>query len=52
MRYQIGEIWLDCGNLDRAEKLFRESLEMDSHVAPAKNALGAIAFKRGDLETA
>ncbi len=52
VRYQMGEIWLDRGNLDRAEKLFLEALQMDDHVAPAKNSLAAIAFKRGDLETA
>ena len=40
VRYQMGEIWLDRGDLDRAEKLFREALQMDDHVAPAKNALG------------
>jgi tetratricopeptide (TPR) repeat protein len=52
VHYQMGEIWLDRGNLDRAEQLFRRALEMDDHVAPAKNSLAAIAFKRGDLDAA
>lgn len=52
VRYQMGEIHLDRGELDKAEQLFRAALEMDSHVAAAKNALGAIAFQRGDVEGA
>ncbi len=52
VRYQIGEICLDRGDLARAEPEFREALEMDDAVAPAKNALGVIAFQRGDLPAA
>ena len=44
MRYQMGEIWLDRGDLARAEEQFRKALEIDPHVASAKNALGVIAL--------
>ena len=44
----MGEIWLDRGDLPRAEQLFRQALEIDPKVAPAKNALGVIALQRGD----
>ena len=40
VRYQMGEIWLDRGDLDRAEELFRAGARDRRHVAAAKNALG------------
>jgi choline-sulfatase len=49
VRYQMGEIWLDRGNREKAEALFRQALELDSQVAAAKNALGVIALDRGDV---
>ena len=48
VQYQMGEIWLDRGDLARAEQLFRHALELDPQVAAAKNALGVIALQRGD----
>ena len=44
--------WVDLdgpGDLPRAEQLFRRSLELDPNVASAKNALGVVALKKGDL---
>ena len=29
VQYQMGEIWLDRGDIARAEQLFRKALEMD-----------------------
>jgi tetratricopeptide (TPR) repeat protein len=45
----MGEIWLDRGDLAKAEELFHAALAIDSNVAAAKNALGVIALQRGDV---
>jgi tetratricopeptide (TPR) repeat protein len=52
VRYQIGEILLDRGDVAGADQSFRAALSIDDRVAPAKNALGALAFQRGDLQQA
>ena len=52
VQYQMGEIWLDRGDLSRAESLFKRALEVDPSVVAAKNALGVIALQRGDAVTA
>ena len=44
VHYQIGEIWLDRGDLAKAEEQFRQALDIDPNVASAKNALGVIAL--------
>jgi tetratricopeptide (TPR) repeat protein len=48
----MGEIYLDRGDLARAEQVFNEALAIDGKVAAAKNALGVIAFQRGDVPKA
>ena len=52
VRYQVGEVFLDRGDIDRAEQVFRQALELDPKVASATNALGVIAYRRGDLAAA
>jgi arylsulfatase A-like enzyme/Flp pilus assembly protein TadD len=52
VRYQVGQVFLERGDLARAEDVFNQSLALDPKVAQAKNALGVIAFRRGDLATA
>jgi tetratricopeptide (TPR) repeat protein len=48
VRYQVGEVFLDRGDIARAEQIFRQTLELDPKVAAATNALGVIAYQRGD----
>ena len=52
VQYQIGEIWLDRGQVAKAEQLFNLALQLDPKVAAAKNALGVIALERGELDEA
>ena len=52
VRYQMGEIHLDRGDVAQAEENFRKALEIDPREASARNALGVIAFQRGDLAAA
>ena len=52
VRYQMGEIYLDRGDLAKAEQVFAEALATDPRVAQAKNALAVIAFRRGRLDEA
>jgi len=52
VRYEVGQIYLDGGDVARAEQNFRQALEIDPRVAPARNAIGVLAFRRGDLATA
>ena len=49
VRYQLGELFVELDRLDRAEQAFRQSLADDTRVASARNALGVIALKRGDM---
>jgi arylsulfatase A-like enzyme/tetratricopeptide (TPR) repeat protein len=50
--YQVGEIYLDRGDIGAAEKRFQKALEIDASVAAARNALGVVAHKRGQLDAA
>jgi tetratricopeptide (TPR) repeat protein len=52
VHYQIGELWMDRGDLAKAEQVFRHALEIDPKVAAARNALGVIALERGNLPEA
>ncbi len=52
VRYQMGEIYMDRGDLATAERQFQEALRIDERVAPARNALGVVAIRRGDLQAA
>jgi tetratricopeptide (TPR) repeat protein len=52
VKYQIGELWLDRGEVVKAEQEFKEALALDPAVAAAKNALGVIALQRGDVDGA
>jgi len=52
VRYEVGQIYLDKGDLTRADQNFQQALEIDPRVAPARNALGVLANLRGDLATA
>jgi arylsulfatase A-like enzyme/Tfp pilus assembly protein PilF len=52
VRYQVGEIYLDRGDIAKAEQNFRQALEIDPREASARNAVGVLAFNRGDLATA
>ena len=45
---RLGEVFLDRGDIDRAEQIFKQALELDPKVASATNALGVIAYRRGD----
>jgi arylsulfatase A-like enzyme/Tfp pilus assembly protein PilF len=52
VRYQIGEIYLDRGELQRAGEEFAEALSIDPKLASATVATGAIALQRGDVTRA
>ena len=48
----MGELFVDLDQLDKAEAAFQQALTDDTRVASARNALGVVAFKRGDLSKA
>jgi arylsulfatase A-like enzyme/Flp pilus assembly protein TadD len=50
VRYQMGEMFVDLNQLDKAEGAFRQSLIDDTRVAAARNALGVVALKRGNVD--
>ena len=52
IRYQLGELYVELDQLEKAERAFQQSLIDDTRVAIARNALGVVAIKRGDLAKA
>ncbi|HLJ47964.1 MAG TPA: tetratricopeptide repeat protein [Bryobacteraceae bacterium] len=51
-RLLLADLLLACGELDRAERLYRELAREDPSDADAAAALGSIALRRKDLEVA
>jgi Tfp pilus assembly protein PilF len=52
VRYQMGEIYLAKSNRAKAEENFRLAVEINPREAAALNALGVMAFERGDVGAA
>ncbi len=52
VRYQIGEIYLDRKELERAEAEFAQALAIDPKLASARVATGVLAFERQQLPQA
>src|SRR5690606_5005203 len=48
VRYQLGELFVDLEQYDKAEEAFWQSLIDDTRVASARVALGVVPRKRGD----
>ena len=49
-RYNVGALWEECGDMEKATKIYKELGDKNFHLA--LNALGVIAWNKGDTKTA
>jgi tetratricopeptide (TPR) repeat protein len=49
---ELGRLYIDQGQEDRAEEAFRQALEIDGNAAEASYALGELLTRQGDYEGA
>lgn len=51
-KFNEGVVWEECGNMPKAEEIYRHLLDKEPNFGPALNNLGAMAFKQGNVDMA